>query len=339
MHTRHLTVMFTDIKGFTDKSSGKTRAELVSLLDEHDQLVRPIFGTFGGNIIKTVGDAFLVVFESPTDAVLCGMKIQKTLREHNSTVRADERLEVRVAINSGEVTVKNGDVFGEAVNITARIEEIAEENEIYFTEAVYLAMNKNEVPSAEIGHRYLKGIPNEIKIYKVIQESMSGESVVQTNRKEKREIRYKGSPTRSNTDPWRGNFLVGAVVVGLALLTISRWNMPGEPLKLFLGITLHFYLSYAFYILAKKLNTPHPWLAWAPLINIFYWIVMGQKPWWWLFIYLVPGINLIAFVLTWSAIAEFRKRPRWIGVLTLVPFVNIFVPGYLALVDTYGEVR
>ncbi|MBI4712674.1 MAG: hypothetical protein HY762_05170 [Planctomycetes bacterium] len=61
----------------------------------------------------------------------------------------------------------NKDLFGEAVNIAARIEGITEATEIYFTEAVYLAMNKSEVPSSEIGWRKLKGIPEAIKVYKL----------------------------------------------------------------------------------------------------------------------------------------------------------------------------
>jgi class 3 adenylate cyclase len=66
--------MFTDIVNFTDRSSSKSRHELLELLELHDSLVRPIFESFEGEIIKTMGDAFLVTFESPTGAVLCGMR-------------------------------------------------------------------------------------------------------------------------------------------------------------------------------------------------------------------------------------------------------------------------
>jgi len=168
MKTKHTTIMFTDIKGFTSKTSAKTRMQIHEMLELHDELVKPVFKDFGGKIIKTVGDAFLVIFDSPTDAVLCGMKIQDKLAGHNK--EADEKIEVRVAINSGEVQLKDGDIFGEPVNIAARIEGIAEANDIYFTEAVYLAMNKSEIPSAEVGMRHLKGIPHQIKVYKVLKE-------------------------------------------------------------------------------------------------------------------------------------------------------------------------
>lgn len=170
MQTKNLTIMFTDMKGFTTRTSVQSRKQVEFLLNLHDQIIRPVFAQFGGQVIKTIGDAFLVVFESPTDAVLCGMKIQETVINHNATAISEERFEVRVAINSREVHIKDSDVFGEPVNIAARIESIAEPNEVYFTESVYLTMNRNEIPSSEVGHRHLKGIPEQVKVYKVLQE-------------------------------------------------------------------------------------------------------------------------------------------------------------------------
>lgn len=170
MKTRHLTVMFTDIKGFTSRTSNSSRKELQELLDLHDKLIGTIFEKFGGTVVKTIGDAFMVTFDSPTDALLCGMEIQKVLAKHNSDAEEYNRLEVRIAINSGEVTIKGNDVFGEPVNVAARLEGIADAGDIYFTESVYLAMNKSEIPTAEVGYRHFKGVPDEVKVYKVLSE-------------------------------------------------------------------------------------------------------------------------------------------------------------------------
>lgn len=170
MNTKHLTIMFTDMKGFTERTSGHSRRQLDYLLEMQDDLVKPAIRQFDGTIVKTIGDAFLVAFESPTDAVLCGMKIQENVINHNARAASSDQFDIRIAINSGEVNVRENDIFGEAVNIASRIESIAEPNEVYFTEAVYLAMNRNEIPTAEVGYRRLKGIPEEIKIYKVLSE-------------------------------------------------------------------------------------------------------------------------------------------------------------------------
>lgn len=174
--TRHLTILLTDIKGFTDKTSSKSRAEISTMLDEHRAVVLPLLEARGGRLVKTIGDAFLMTFESPTNAVLAGVSVQEALAKLNEGRSADDRLEIRIAINSGEVNLMENDVFGEAVNITARIEGIAEAGQVYFTEAVYLAMNKAEVPSSEIGLMQLKGIPEKIRVYKVRREEPVGAS-------------------------------------------------------------------------------------------------------------------------------------------------------------------
>lgn len=172
--TRHLTILLTDIKGFTDKTSSKTRAAISTMLDEHRAVVLPLLEARGGHLVKTIGDAFLMTFESPTNAVLAGLSVQEALAKLNEGRSGDDRLEIRIAINSGEVNLMENDVFGEAVNITARIESIAEAGQVYFTEAVYLAMNKAEVPSSEIGLMQLKGIPEKIRVYKVRREAPLG---------------------------------------------------------------------------------------------------------------------------------------------------------------------
>jgi len=170
MECKNLTIMFTDIKGFTQRTSQQSRSATIDLLKKHNDILIPIFEERGGKIIKTIGDAFLVVFESPTNAVLTGIELQKQLGEHNKNSVDDDLLEVRVAINTGEVTLVDNDVFGEAVNIASRLESVSEANDVYFTESTYLAMNKSEVPTAEIGYRVFKGIPDKIKIFKVLRE-------------------------------------------------------------------------------------------------------------------------------------------------------------------------
>lgn len=167
MKTANLAIVFTDIKGFTERTSRQTLEENQHLLKAHHDLLAPVFKAFGGRILKSIGDAFLVTFESPTQAVLSGMAIQDRLWTYNRGVPDAERLDVRVAINVGEVRVESNDVFGEPVNIASRVEAIAEAGEVFFTEAVYLSMNKAEVPSQEVGAFELKGIPGKIRVFRV----------------------------------------------------------------------------------------------------------------------------------------------------------------------------
>jgi class 3 adenylate cyclase len=234
--TRNLTILFTDLQGFTARTSSETRGGLASLLAEHERLLVPVFQHFKGTIVKTIGDAFLVTFESPTDAVICGLTIQEVLRRHNATAPENKRLQVRVSINVGEVEVKDGDVFGEPVNLAARLESITEAGEIYFTEAVYLTMNRREAPSTEIGERTFKGIPGTVRIYKVVQDAGSEQlqQIAQGVSVENGQVQFAQAnpstaspvsiPPRSTKAP---KLAIGGAILGAAVVVGAVAFYPG----------------------------------------------------------------------------------------------------------------
>lgn len=170
METKSLAVAFIDLAGYTGKTSRIPREKLLELLDTYDNLIGPIFPEFGGKVVKKIGDSFMVVFDSPTNAVLCGIQIQNTLFKHNKMVDKSKRLRVKIAIDLGEVHIRKGDVFGDAVNIASRLEKIVRIDDIYFTDTVYFAMNKAEIPSIFVGQKKFKGVPRIIRIFKVLGE-------------------------------------------------------------------------------------------------------------------------------------------------------------------------
>lgn len=165
--TDNLTILFTDMVDFTERTSHQSRAENRVMLRNYSRLLLPLAARYGGRCIKSIGDAFLIVFRSPTDAVRSAMAMQDALAEYNTTQPENARIQIRVSINVGEVRVDGHDVFGEAVNVASRVENITPKNEIYFTEAVYLSMNKAEVPSEPLGEFKLKGIPEPVRLYRV----------------------------------------------------------------------------------------------------------------------------------------------------------------------------
>ena len=168
---RNLAVMFTDISGFTRHSATISREALMERLETHNNLLMPVVAHFEGQIIKTIGDALMITFESPTYAVQCGLFMQHTLKGYNQDRDKDDQIHIKVAINSGEVTVTEDDVFGDAVNIAAKIEKATNPDETYFTEPVFLAMKRVEVPSAFVKHFRPRGEDSEeIKLYKVVQD-------------------------------------------------------------------------------------------------------------------------------------------------------------------------
>lgn len=172
MSTRTLTVVFTDIKGL---SLGEDTETMLAVLNKHEELLLPVVEHYGGRVVKTLGEAFLLVFEGPTQAVLAGVMMQRRLRLYNQAQEASERIEIGVAIHTGEVEAVSedgvvSDVYGDAVNVASHIEGVTDAGEVFFTESTYLAMNKAQVPSSEVGHFRLKGLRETIKVYKVLQD-------------------------------------------------------------------------------------------------------------------------------------------------------------------------
>lgn len=172
--TRSLAVMMTDIAGYSERTGQQSREESARWLALHDQLLLPILRAFGGNIVKNIGDALLVTFGSPTDAVLCGTAIQDRLFLHNRDASPSDRIEVRIAISAGEVRVQRGDIFGEPVNLAARLESIGERGEILITDAVYATMNTAEVALAPRGVHTFKGIQRAVQVYAATADGVPG---------------------------------------------------------------------------------------------------------------------------------------------------------------------
>jgi adenylate cyclase len=174
MRTENLAIVFVDIAGFTPRTSAQTREENLRLLKRFDGIVRPLVRAYRGQVVKTIGDAYLLTFRSPTQALLCSMAIHDRIAETDAAIDPIERFTVRAAINAGDVRIEGSDVFGEAVNIASRIEGKAEPGEVWFSEAVYLSMTRSEVPSEEVGYTELKGISGKVRLYRVPRKTEAG---------------------------------------------------------------------------------------------------------------------------------------------------------------------
>lgn len=159
--------MLTDIKGFTERTSQQTRQENERLLLLHDALLSPVLRGFRGRRIKTLGDAFLVIFDSATRALACGAAIQDRLAVYNAQVVEEERIHVKVAISAGELRVEGHDVFGEAVNLASRVESRTEAGEVCFTESTLLLCDRRFFDYEELGPQRFKGVAEPVRLYRL----------------------------------------------------------------------------------------------------------------------------------------------------------------------------
>src|SRR5437867_12040098 len=117
-------IMFTDMVGYSALAQRDDKVAQ-ELLEEHRRLLREIFPQFNGTEIKTIGDAFLVEFQSALEAAQCAMAIQRALAKRNADAPAERQIEVRIGVHIGDVVHRGGDVYGDGVNIASRIESLA----------------------------------------------------------------------------------------------------------------------------------------------------------------------------------------------------------------------
>ncbi len=150
------TIMLTDMVGYSGAMEVDEPLTYEKLL-AHNQIVRATIANYRGREIKTIGDAFLVIFRSALDAVDCALAVQRAFAEYNTGKEDANTILLRIGIHLGDVLITNNDVFGDAVNVLARIQPLARPGGICVSEAVYIHVRKKfELNVERIGSADLK---------------------------------------------------------------------------------------------------------------------------------------------------------------------------------------
>src|SRR5262245_59861563 len=168
-------IMFTDIVGFS-RQMGADEARTMQLLALHNQILQQAVSTHKGTVIKTIGDAFLVDFPSVVNAVQCAQQVQAQLRAHNVEKESAEQIQVRIGIHLGDIIQQDGDVFGDGVNIAARLQALAEPDTICISQKVYEEVEKKVALGAvlSLGRPKLKNIAQRFQVYLLLLEQPKG---------------------------------------------------------------------------------------------------------------------------------------------------------------------
>ncbi len=160
-------LMLTDMVGYT-RLSQADEARALRLLEDHGATIRDSVETHGGRAIKGTGDGFLVEFPSALQAVSCAIDIQRRFHDRNRAVAEEERFSVRIGLHVGDVVRRDDDVFGDGVNITARIEPLASPGGICASAALRdQVWNKIKPPFVSLGPQRLKNLEAPIEVFRV----------------------------------------------------------------------------------------------------------------------------------------------------------------------------
>jgi len=167
--TRRLTaILAADVAGYSRLMGADEEGTLERLKDLRRDVLDPKIAEHHGRIVKTMGDGFLVEFASVVDAVRCALGVQEAMPQRDSSVAANDRIELRIGINLGDVIVEGDDIYGDGVNIAARIENLADVGGVFVSSTVHDQV-RDRLPFVfeDLGEQRVKNIARPVRIYSV----------------------------------------------------------------------------------------------------------------------------------------------------------------------------
>jgi adenylate cyclase len=173
--TRRLAAtLAADVAGYSRLIGADEGGTLTRLKAIRAELVDPTIAAHSGRLVKTTGDGLLVEFGSVVGALRCATEVQAGLVERNATTPADKRIELRIGINMGDIVVEDGDIFGDGVNVAARMEALADPGGICVSARVQEdAAGKLDLDFEDMGEQALKNIARPVRVYRIASDAVS----------------------------------------------------------------------------------------------------------------------------------------------------------------------
>ena len=167
--TRRLAaILAADVAGYSRLIGADEEGTLARLKAHRSELIDLKIVEHRGRIVKTTGDGLLVEFASVVDALRCATEVQTAMGQRNTALQADSRIEFRVGIHQGDIVVEDGDIFGDGVNIAARLESLAEPGGIYVSARVQEdAAGKLDLVFDDLGEQQLKNIARPVRVFRI----------------------------------------------------------------------------------------------------------------------------------------------------------------------------
>lgn len=178
MEHRLAAVMAADMAGYSRLMELDEVGTLARLRTHRIELIDPAIAKNHGTIIKTTGDGLLVEFHSVVSAVRCAVEIQARMARRNVDVAEERRIRFRIGINLGDIVFDDGDIFGDGVNVAARLEQLAEIGGICVSGAVRDQVSgRLEVAFEDLGEKTLKNISRPVRVFRVLLDAAPGTAV------------------------------------------------------------------------------------------------------------------------------------------------------------------
>jgi adenylate cyclase len=214
---RHLAaIVAADVVGYARLMGADEKGTLQALKAHRAELIDPLVAAHKGQIVKTTGDGLLLSFPSVVEAVSCAIAVQSGMAKRNAGIPVERRIEFRIGVNIGDIIVEKGDVFGDGVNIAARLEQIGPPGGICLSEDAYRQVRgKLEIPIADAGEQHLKNIANPIRVYR-IEPSVAAAA--------------DAPPPAAPRRRWSARAMAGAAIVAAVLVAAGTWfGLLREP--------------------------------------------------------------------------------------------------------------
>ncbi len=174
------TILAADAVGYSRLMDADEEATLQTL-KAHREVIDDLVAGHNGRVFGSAGDSVIAEFPSPVEAVRCAIEIQRNLEKSNADLREDRVMSFRIGINLGDVMVEGDDLFGDAVNVAARLETLADAGSIWISGAIYDQVVGKITQALEfMGEKTLKNIEGQVRAYRVPIEEVTREASMQT---------------------------------------------------------------------------------------------------------------------------------------------------------------
>lgn len=213
-------ILAADVVGFSRLMSADEVGALALVTAHLEEVVRPAVEAHRGRIFKTMGDGFLVEFASAVEAVECAVRIQRAIAKRTGDTPEERRAIFRIGINLGDIIIQDDDVFGDGVNVAARIEALTDPGSVFISRSVHDQIGgKCDFPLEDMGEHEVKNIPRPVHVFRVVTDPSTAP------------VKRTAPAPGRQMNRWLAG--VAALVLVAALCTVAvRWfSVPEEGVK------------------------------------------------------------------------------------------------------------